>query len=120
MAIWPGLNGAILDRECNTEDVRIGIIECLISHTPKISGIPDQRHILAKVKWFQDHPRKNWFSNSVILSATLFEADSEASFIPVSTIMSRCVFVKQSILFDYGSDNVNVCMPLIRRITFVD
>ena len=117
MAIWPGLNGAILDRECNTEDVRIGIIEYLISHTPKITGIPDQPHILAKVKWFQDHPRKNWFSNSVILSATLFDADSEASFIPVSRIMSRCAFVKQSILFDYGSDNVNVCMPLIRRIT---
>lgn len=47
MAIWPGLNGAILDRECDTEDVRIGIIEHLISHTPRIAGIPDQPHILA-------------------------------------------------------------------------
>ena len=33
MAIWPGLNGAILDRECNTKDVKIGIIEYLISYT---------------------------------------------------------------------------------------
>ena len=31
--------------------------------------------------------------------------------------MSICAFVKQSILFDYGSDNVNVCMPLTRRVT---
>ena len=31
--------------------------------------------------------------------------------------MSRCAFVKQSILFDCGLENVNVCMPIIRRIT---
>ena len=30
--------------------------------------------------------------------------------------MSRCAVMKHSVLFDYGMDNVNVCMPLIRRV----
>ena len=116
MAIWPGLTGSILDRECTTEDVRVGLVEYFISHTPSISGISDQPHILAKVRWFQDHPRKNILKNSIILSSTLFDTESKASFIPVSRIMSRCAIIKQTLRFDYGSDIVNVCMPLIRRI----
>lgn len=103
MAIWPNVNGSILDRECNTEDIRVGLIEYLMLHTPNIAGMPDQAHIVAKVKWFQDHPRKNWYGNSIVLSATLFDGDSEASFVPVSRIMSRCAILKKSILFDYGS-----------------
>ena len=72
--------------------IRVGLLEYLMSHTPKIAGMPDQAHILAKVKWFQDHPRKNWFRNSIVLSATLSEGDSEALFVPISRIMSRCAF----------------------------
>ena len=96
--------------------MRVGLVEYFISHTPTIAGIPDQPHILAKVKWFQDHPRKNMLKNSIILSATLFDTESKASFIPVSRIMSRCAIIKQTLRFDYGSDIVNVCMPLVRRI----
>ena len=115
MAIWPNLNGTILDRECNTEDIRVGLLEYLMSHTPKIAGMPDQAHILAKVKWFQDHPRKNWFRNSIALSATLSEGDSEASFVLIGRIMSRCA-CKRSIQFDFGVDSVIVAMPLTRRV----
>lgn len=54
----------------------------------------------AKVKWYEDHPRKNWLGNSIILSATLFDTESESSFVPVSRIMSRCAIVAQSLRFD--------------------
>lgn len=30
--------------------------------------------------------------------------------------MSRSVMIEQSLKFDYGEDNVIVCMPLTRRI----
>ena len=73
-------------------------------------------HILAKVKWYEDHPRKQWFENSISLSATLFVAESEASFMPVSRIMLRCATIQQKIMFDYGEDNVIVCIPLTRRV----
>lgn len=78
--------------------------------------MPNQPHIFAKVKWYEDHPRKNWLKNSIILSATLFDTESESSFIPVSRFMSRCAMVKQTLTFDYGEDNVNVFIPLTRRI----
>lgn len=116
MAVWRCLNGSIINRSFSCEDVRTGVVEYFISHTPRILGLPDKPHILAKVQWYQDHPRKNWFKNSLILSATLFDEESEASFIPVSRIMSRCAVLKKSLTFDYGQDNVNVCIPLVRRV----
>lgn len=116
MAIWPGVTGNILDRNCTSEDIRVGLVEYFVSHVPIIKDTRDQAHILAKVKWYQDHPRKNWFKNSIILSATLFSGDCEATFIPVSRIMSRCARTEQTLLFDYGSDKVNIFLPLVRRI----
>lgn len=118
MAIWPGLTGSILERQCTTEDVRVGVVEYFVSHTPSITGVPDQPHILAKVKWFQDHPRKDMLKNSIFLSATLFDSESEASFMPVSRIMSRCAMIRQTLQFDFGSDSVNIFMSLVRRIMY--
>lgn len=115
MGIWCGQNGKIINRSSNFEDVRTGLIEYFLLHVPKINGISDQPHILAKVKWYEDHPRKFWMNHSIVLSATLFHDESEASFIPVSRIMSRCATIKQSMKFDYGEDNV-VCIPLHRRL----
>lgn len=115
MALWPSPSGRITSRRCNEEDIRIGVIQFFILHNPIITGASDHPYLLAKVKWYEDHPRKNWFKNSVILSTTIFSAESEASFIPVSRIMSRCATAKESITFDYGIDNVTVGLPLTRR-----
>ena len=88
MAMWPGITGNIMDRQCKAEDIRNGLIEFFVLHRPSIVGVPDnQPHILAKVKWYEDHPRKNWFKNSIVVCSALFVADSEASFIPVSRIV---------------------------------
>ena len=116
MAIWPSLTGKILDRSYRTEDVRVGIIEYFILHTPTIEGQKDQPHILAKVKWFDDHVRKNWFKNSIVVSCTLYSNESEASFLPVSRIMSRCARSEETLQLDYGADKVNISIPFTRRI----
>ena len=58
MAIWPGVTGNILDRNCTSEDIRVGLIEYFVSHTPTINDTSDQIHILAKIKWYQDHPAR--------------------------------------------------------------
>lgn len=116
MAIWPSITGNILDRSCRVEDVRVGIIEYLIQHVPSIAGMDDKSHIFAKVKWFEDHPRKNWFKHSIIVSCTLFSSETEASFLPVSRIMSRCARTEQMLRLDYGTDKVNICIPVTRRI----
>lgn len=116
MAIWPSLTVRILDRSYRSEDVRVGIIEYFILHNPIIQGQKDQPHIFAKVKWFDDHVRKNWFKNSIVVSCTLFSNETEASFLPVSRIMSRCARSEETLQLDYGTDKVNVCIPFTRRI----
>jgi len=68
IAIWPSLTGKILTRDYKTEDVRAGIIEYFMLHTPIIKDQAEKSHILAKVKWFDDHVRKNWFKNSIIVA----------------------------------------------------
>ena len=117
VGMWPGLNSKIITRRCTSEDVRTGLIEFFLLHVPSINDKPDEAHILAKVNWYEDHPRKFWLNHSIILSTTLLDGgENEASFVPVSRIMSRCATVKQSLTFDYGEDNVIVCIPLHRRI----
>ena len=118
MAIWPNCIGKIIshDHNCLSEDVRTGLIEYFVLHNPTIDGIDDETFNFAKVKWYDDHPRKFWFKNSVVVSSTLFIEESEASFLPLSRIMSNCAIVEQSTQFDYGIDKVNVCIPLVRRI----
>ena len=95
---------------------KVGVIEYFVSHIPIITNIQNQEHILAKVKWYDDHPRKAWFGNSIIVSSTLHTNESEATFMPISRIMSRCARIEQMLKFDYGTDKVNVWMPLIQRI----
>ena len=56
MAIWPSVTGAIVNRTCNSEDIRVGEIEYFFVHIPNILGIDKQPHTFAKVKWYQDHP----------------------------------------------------------------
>ena len=116
MAIWSSLTGEIVDRSYKMEDVRAGIIEYFVLHNSVIQGQKDQPHIFAKVKWFDDHVRKNWFKNSIIVSCTLFSDETEASFLPVSRIMSRCARSEETLQLDYGQDKVNVCIPFTRRI----
>ena len=115
MAVWRSVIGKIIVTD--SDDVRIRMVEYFAVHVPCISGFPDQAHLLAKVRWYEDHPRKFWFKNSIVLSATLFDGESEAAFIPVSRIMSRCATIKRTLTFDYGEDSVIVCIPLIRRLS---
>ena len=104
MAIWPNCIGKIIDHNCTSKDVRVGVIEYFVSHIPIITDIQNQKHILAKVKWYDDHPRKPWFGNSIIVSSTLHTNESEATFMPVSRIMSRCARIEQMLKFDHGTD----------------
>jgi len=93
--IVASLTGKILNRNYKTEDVRAGIIEYFMLHTPIIKDQPKKPHILAKVKWFNDHVRKSWFKNSIVVSCTLFANETEASFIPVKSCQGVLEVIKQ-------------------------
>ena len=56
------------------------------------------------------------FHLSIVVSATAFDYDSPALFMPVSRIASRCVTSKTTFCFDYGKDPIIVAMPMSNYI----
>lgn len=126
LALWPYLSGILNSRLPCKQDIRVGIIENFLLHTPKIkkasqdgdSQVSQVAHLIACVKWYQDHPQKFFFGNGIVLSATVTECTSSASFMPVSRILSRCAFIKTTIQFEYGEDTVCIAIPVRRHYLF--
>ena len=57
------------------EDLRVGEIQFFFTHTPAIadndSNVFELPHVMAKVLWYQDHPRKlSKFKHGILLSTT--------------------------------------------------
>ena len=75
-------------------------------------------HLLAHVKWYQDHPQKFVLGNEIVLSATITEHMSSTSFIPVSRIVSRCVVFHTTLQLSYGEDNVCNAIPIKDIISY--
>lgn len=67
--------------------------------------------LLAHVKWYEEHPRRDFFHHSIIVCGTLFRPMSSGSFIPSSRIMGRCTTIKTRYQFDYGQDYITIAVP---------
>ena len=108
-AKWAGVVGIDSRREV---PLRIAQVTSYIEH--KLTSLDTNKtHMLARVRWYGDHPRRSSLHSSVILCSTVLDPESCASFIPVSRIMCRCALSSSvSMKFDYGFDNVLVVVPL--------
>ena len=93
---------------------------CAIYGIESVVHVPPmhQPHVLASVKWYQEHPQKYYFGNGIVLSATVPENTSCSSYIPVSRILSKCSYIHTKVKFSYGEDNVCVAIPLKRHNLF--
>ena len=125
LAFWPHLSHILTSRCPTIEDIRVGMIQNFLIHTPEIKQDGDdsnsnkQCHALAYVTWYQDHPRKLFFMNGIILAATITDSPSSASFMPLSRILSRCAVINNlNVKFDYGEDKVCVAIPVRRHYLF--
>ena len=111
-AHWPLLTGKIDttgDAPC-----QIGNVQSFISHQVTFEHEGSCRSVttlLAHIKWYEEHPRRNHFHHSIIVCGTLFCPMSNASFIPVSRIMGRCTTLKTRYQFDYGQDCITIAVP---------
>ena len=129
VAFWPHLSGILSSRQPSVDDVRVGVVEYFMLHTPALKSDKStpgtssccqnvasepKKHLLAHVKWYQDHPQKFVLGNGIVLSATVTEHMSSASFIPVSRIVSRCVMLHTTLQFSYGEDKVCIAIPVKR------
>ena len=116
-AHWP----SVFDIDCSGEaPVRIGVVTHFILHEIFIcdsleSKTSQIKHTLARVKWYMDHPCRDFFHSSIIVSATAFDNDSPASFMPVSRIAARCAAAKTTYSFDYGKDSIIVAIPMFKH-----
>ena len=79
---------------------------------------PEERmvvpHIIAKVKWYMNHPQASFIHPLIKVCATVFDGDSPASFIPVSRIGGRVAIAKSTLQFEYGEDVVIIAVPLLK------
>ena len=117
-AKWQGRNGIdVLAQEPNG----VGIIRCLIHHTIRVipQGTSEEtpiplEHVLAQVEWYESHPERNFFGESVIVVSTISHGLTRTSFMPVSRITARCAYIKTSYRFNYGYDEIMNCVPLYK------
>ena len=130
VAFWPHLSGILTSRQPSVDDVRVGVVEYFMLHIPPLKSdmgtsgtssscqnvaVEPKKHLLARVKWYQDHPQKFVLGNGIVLSATVTERMSSASFIPVSRIISRCAMFHTTLQLSYGEDKVCVAIPVKRH-----
>ena len=111
-AYWPSLRGDI-DTTGNAP-YQIGNVQSFIRHQVTFEndeGCQTVTTLLAHIKWYEDHPRRDHFTSSIIVCGTLFRPMSNASFIPVSRILGHCTTLKTRYQFDYGQDCIMIVIP---------
>lgn len=95
---------------------RIGNVQSFVKHQITLETAGSTQSIdtlLARIKWFENHPRRDHFHRSIIVCGTLFCGNSSATFIPVSRIMGRCTILKTRYQFDYGQDCITIAIPSV-------
>ena len=92
--------------------VKVGLVEYFFFHSVAVSDSNKlTKHLLAKVKWYQDHFRPFHFHSPLRLVCTLFESENKYSFIPESRFLCRCA--KLTLKFEYGNDSAFVVSPYL-------
>lgn len=95
--------------------VRVGIVRSYFRHQIIRAGVSKPvSHIIARVKWYMDHPRRDYINPQVIICATTFDPDSPASFVPVNRIAGRVAIARTKLKFDYGEDAVTIAIPQLK------
>jgi len=123
LAVWPSPSGILTTTSPTCDDVRVGAVKYFLLHTAKIkidnvdseNCTINKTHILARIQWNQDHPRKFHFGNGIIISSSVYDTLSCASFMPVSRIITPCAVVDKKMQMDYGEDSVRIALPLWRN-----
>ena len=115
-AIWKKAGGIHTSSPLLASDVRIGQVQYFFTHVLHSTEQEYLNNIFAYVRWYQDHPRKFYFGDNIFISSTVFDSDVFANIVPLCRLMTRCAFTNLKETFDYGQDNVYVCIPMIRKI----
>ena len=84
-AHWPSLVGNI--DTTGDAPYQIGNVVSFLRHQITLdteTGVNTITTLLAYVKWYENHPKRNFFHHSIIVSGTHFQTLCNASFVPVA------------------------------------
>ena len=95
----------------------LGAVEYYILHTVKLTSVNVERgevamvnkiHLLASIKWNQDHPWK-WKWNNLKFITLCSHSPSNELFMPLSRILSPYAFVDKWVM------SIQIALPLVRH-----
>jgi hypothetical protein len=98
-------------------EVRPGRICRFLNHDIIMKGHNGKKkkvsNFLAEVEWFRKHTEVNVYPTPFEVWSTEKEGYSELSYIPVKQFLRKCIIVNYKVKFTYGSERVNVVIPMI-------
>ena len=97
-----------------TDSSIVGIVQSFFHHKVRIEN-DDKKVILARVKWFEEHPCRDFIHKSVIVCSTLYCSESCSLFIPATRILGRCTVTHCNFQFDFGEDTVTIAIPSVKN-----
>lgn len=115
-AKWPGV---LCVDPSGEAPLRVAQVHAYIEHNVVLNKNGETTslpHVLAKVSWYMDHPKRDHLRSTVTICSTTFDSVTSASFLPVARIAGRCAIAKSVLKFDYGEDTVNIIVPLSKNI----
>jgi hypothetical protein len=97
-----------------TDHLRFGTVLYFFRHAihTNLNSSLKVTHIFARVNWYEQHPRENWFHPQLTVISPDTEYPGPSVFIPLSRIVGRCAVIDDRIKFDFGEDNVLVAVRL--------
>lgn len=125
-AIWISDDVSDVPSIDTASSVRLGKVESFILSEAIINDSPSnleaenyrKKVYFAKVKWFKIHPHRKYIVQAPVqIWCKMFEADSDASFIPVERIISPCAILEKKIKFPDGlRETVLISSPVYQNM----
>ena len=101
-----------------TSPLRIGPIKSIMVHKVQLKekGTTQQTfNCFAIVEWLREHPHKHFMDSTVVITTTIMEPPSPASFIPIARIGGRCAMIQNiKFSFNYGDDTICWAIPIFK------
>ena len=109
MAFWPNSDSIDYSR------MQVGVVQYFLKHTTTLASDTESnevQHILAYIKWKEQHPQFNWFGVSATVCVDTFTSQSPSNFLPVQCIACRCAYAKIPVTFETNyTETVFVASP---------
>ena len=114
MAFWPDSGNF---HSINYSRMRVGVVQYFLKHTTTLASDTENtcievQHVLAYVKWKEQHPQFDWFGVFATVCVDMFTSQTPSNFLPVQRIACRCAHTIIPVTFENNcTETVFVASP---------